>query len=384
MVRVDIDPDFYQINKDISISISIDDTETYTPAILNFEFAGCINGNNHKIDLREINLTDVKEFALFKSLKGASITNCASITNLDIYGDIENVIKNQITGDVKIALLAINATNARLENVRIVTSTISVKECEDNADNEIVGNLYVSGFFALDNSSTLTNCYIVGDNAEGIKGLTINLDVDVSIDEFVGGISAHANKTNVSGGEFDVCITNGESLIMYVGGLFGYYIGDNSDNTKCVIQNTKVNITIDEVKSLYVGGIVGFAQYVKIQNNTVTGQISYSSIGSNIDWHFGGIAGYVRSCLVYNNTVDDTNINIHVTSVGENDLYVGLIAGYLGIDIDSGLNCELKGDYSQYNDDNEKTANKTGDITLGLYGGKAGSQNVIVNKNLTE
>jgi len=372
---------YYQINKDISISISIDDTETYTPAILNFEFAGYINGNNHKIDLGEINLTDVKEFALFTSLNGASITD------LDISGNVKNDIKNQITGDVKIALLAINATNAKLENVRIVTSTISVEEYEDNNSNsyEIVrddkkgeyGHLYVAGFFAVDNGSTLTNCDIAGDDAEGIKGLTINLDIDVEGDEYIGGISAKADKTQVVNGEFDVCITNGESLIMYVGGLFGYYTGDNLNNENCTINRTQVNITINEVKSLYVGGIVGFAQYVTIQDNKVSGQINYSSI-SNIYWYFGGIAGFVESGLIYNNTVSEDDINIKVDSVGDG-LNIGLVVGYLGIDTNKSLTCELKGQYSQGPNPTDITI---GTLKLGVYGKKA--EGVDIDTSYTE
>jgi len=364
---------YYNLNKDIEIG-----SGTYNSAIFDFEFAGHIDGTkssteNYKIDLGNITLQDVQEFALFKSLNGATITN------LDISGNVENVINNQIIGDVKIALLSIDATDAILENVRIVTSEISVIEGVDNTTNEIVANLYVSGFFALDSGSTLMNCYITGDNINGIKGLTINLDVDVSIDEYVGGISAKANKTNIDGGEFDVSVINGESLIMYVGGLFGYYTGDNSNNThneSCVIQNTEVNVTINEVKSFYIGGIVGFAQYVTIQNNIVTGQISYSSI-SNINWYFGGVAGLVVSSLIYNNTVS-ANIEIIVTSVGDGNLYVGLIVGYLGIDErNSNLNCELKGNYSQIS---ERTTITTGILTLGVYGGKADSQKVIINK----
>ena len=361
---------YYKLNSDISI---ID--KTYTSAILDFEFNGYIDGTkssteNYKIDLSNIELRNVQEFALFSSLNGATITN------LDISGNIENIINNQITGDVKIALLAIDSVNTTLTNVRIITSAITVNENEENVTNEIVGNLYIAGYFAIDNNSTLTNCYIVEDGSN--RGLIINLDVDVSVDEYVGSISAYANKTHIDGGKYNVEITNQESLVKYIGGLFGYYIGDDTDNKNCLIQNTEVNILINNVNTTYIGGIVGFAKYLKIQNNTVSGNIEYTDI-SDINLYLGGIAGVVESGLIYKNTIN-AEIRIDVVSVG-NGLNIGLVVGSLSVDENKFLTCELKGDYSEISD---KTNITTGVLTLGLYGVKADSPNVSVDKNYTE
>jgi len=361
---------YYHINN----NISIDNTKTYASAILDFEFAGHIDGaksqtENYQIDLGNITLKDVQEFALFKSLNGATITN------LDISGNVENVITNQITGDVKIALLAVDSTNSTLTNVRIVTSTITIKEGVENTTYEIIGNLYVSGFFALDTGSALTNCYIVGDYANEITGLIINLDVDVSIDEYIGGISAYANITNVTGGKFNIEITNQESQIKYVGGLFAYFTGDNSNNKGCVIQNVEVDIIVKNVKVLYLGGIVGYAQYVTIQNNTVAGQIIYSGL-NNTTLYFGGVAGGVSDCLIYGNTVYSENIKITITSTVNSDFYLGLIVGSIS---QNKLNCELKGNYAEIE---KQTLITTGVLTLGVYG--AATEGVDVDISYTE
>lgn len=331
-------------------------SDSYNSAILTTEFSGVINGENKTIYFENVDLSNVKEFALFASLNGAKINN------LDLQANIVNTISS-IDADVKIAILAVNAKDSIFSNVRILNSTITIKESVINETQEINGNLYLSGFFAQDESSTLSSCRIQG-NTDTAIGLALTTNIDLSGYIYFGSVAAYANKTNVTNNcNINVEFKQSKQLIRYLGGVFGFYDGDKDDRTTGVSSST-IRFTINNIQTVYIGGVVGYANCIYINNNTIDGQISYSDVETDIT--LGGVTGVAVSSLMYNN---DINSTIEVTLKNANgSKRFGLIVGLLDVDGGSGLSSEVKGNYEDYVNNIQTTLKTNEQLELGLIG----------------
>jgi len=362
---------YYKLISDITISNTT--IEGGNASICKFDFAGKFDGENKKINITLTNLENVKEFALFNSL-----TN-AKISNLNISGNITNRISSTITGNVKIAILALNATNSEFSNVGIITSNISILETVETDAKEIEGDMYVAGFIATDNGSKFEQCKIVGEGQN--VGLTLDLDIDVLANEYVGGIAANAINTNVNAGIFNVCIKNGESQLQYVGGLFGVVKGRVSGTGDYAtypdaITGATITISITEVNALYIGGVAGYVVNMTLENNTVNGSIKYNEIAKTI--YIGGVAGYVESSSLINNSVTSATMSLKITGAN-GDKMLGLIAGCLAVS--SGNKCEVKGSYVGIDDSTTIAYNTI--LTLGICGSGNLVSGVTIVKNLS-
>ena len=346
----------YILINDITLS------SIYTSSVLNFEFAGHLNGNNKLINMGNIMLSNVKDFAIFNSLNGANIYD------LEIQANITNIITSNsaaagVNGGLRIALLAVSSNNATINNVRILNSTITLREETANTYNEVSGNVYVAGLIAQDNASNLTSVLV---------DIEVAIGVDASGDFYYGSISAVGENTIADSSTIDVLINLSKETIKYFGGAFGYYEGKTSRD--CGIKNTTVTLSMSQVYTLYSGGIVGYAKYAYLYNNTVKGSITRTNI--NTDIYFGGIVGYATSCLVQENIVTATlNVSVQTTTGTK---YLGKIAGFLDIDSEEAIACELLGNYAG---ENNTTSISVSAITLGLCGGK--NADVVINKNYT-
>lgn len=327
-----------------------------TSTVIDCEFTGTINGNNMTINLGEISLTDATEFALFKSINGGTITN------LSLQANITNSIA-QINGDVKLAILAVTANNAKLNNVIINASTITISN-----ENDYSGNVYVGGMLATDIGSSLENCLIalkITNNVKGNKCIS-----------YIAGAVAYGEETDVN---FENSITSKNSYITltasgggyfnYLGGVFGYYIGKTGQSKG--VKNATVELNFGNKKEyinmLYAGGVFGYAKYAIANDNTITGTMIHNNIVSDI--FVGGLAGTFRDGKASGNTVNATMEFTVQTMSGTQRL--GKIVGSLETDDDA--SCSLSGNYPDLEAKIDLTTGTT--LTLGVYGYKDTSVN---------
>lgn len=347
----------YYPNSYYKLINNIDITGTYSSAIIQKEFGGIILGSNCTINLGEVNLANVKEYALFKAL------NNAEIYNLDIKGNIINAI-SLIEEDVNIAILAVNANSVVLENVRVLNSNISIVESEQNSTKEINADLYLAGLICKDENSQIESCSVI---------ITTNIDVDVN-DVYVAGSISKASKTMINEGKVNVTLTSTKNTIKYFGGVVAYYVG-NPESRNIGIVGVEVELMLSNIKTLYFGGVCGYAKYALLENNTVKGDVSRLAVTGDI--FFGGMAGIASSCLVYNNNVI-ANITITIQTIAGTQR-IGKVVGSMEIDGNTSLSSELKGSYSSDKDQTSLVTNNP--LNLGLVGYKA--TGVIVDKNYT-
>lgn len=328
----------YKLIKDINV------TASSNGAIIDCAFAGTILGENFTIKMGTVSLNNATEFALFKSIDGGTITK------LSVQANIENSI-TKIENDVKLAILAVSANNATLENVRINSSSITVTDDNDSAQ-DITGKLYVGGIFAIDNSSTLTTCSAI---------FSATITADYSGYAYIGGAVASGTETNITSESVaKLTIVSAKNELRYLGGVIGYYVG-NVDQSKGV-TNSSAELNFENISIYYVGGVFGYARYALVEGNTISGTMKRENITGSI--YAGGVAGTLISGTASGNTVNSTMTFTIQTLSGTQRL--GKIVGSL--EVYNGVSCSLSGNYSSLNDKTALTTNST--LTLGCYGYK--------------
>lgn len=341
----------YKLLNDITI------TSYGNGPLLTTEFKGTIFGEGYKIDLGTISLTDVKEFALFKSLNGANIEK------LDVQANITNSISN-IEDDINMSILAVSSQSSRLTNVRVLSSSITIKDDADNAY-DMSGKTYIGGVFAKDSDSTLSGCSIE---------ISISNNFDNEDYVYFGGVVGYSLRTVVqSNSSIKSTVSYVKNDIRYLGGVAGYYLG-NDETQSTGVTNSTIELNAVNITALYTGGVFGYARTATVKNNTINGTITRQYINSNI--YFGGAVGTAVSCLMHNNAINAT-ITLSLQTISGTQR-IGLVAGSL--EIYSSAASELKGDYAILNNQTTLYANTT--LELGLYGYK--TEGVVVDKDYTE
>ena len=205
--------------------------------------------------------------------------------------------------------------------------------CENNG--EIHGNNYVGGIIGSANyvntiSSCVNNADIYGNySVGGFAGYGGNADFvnlsnknKITGNVYVGGICGNDGRfTNCKNeGKIEIVgtYTADGNIIGYIGGIAGYatYIKD-------CINTSNIENLLD--KKNYVGGIVGYL-YVS-NNNTVEGNVNegYISVNGN---YVGGIVGYLYTDITSTNakstTFRDNSNSGNILALGN---YVGGIIG---------------------------------------------------------
>lgn len=352
----------YYSNSYFKILNNINCVSNYNSIIINTAFAGTIDGNSKVLTLGNITLNNQSEFGLFKSLSGARIFN------LDIKANIVNTI-SYINSDVNIAVLAPSANSSVINEVRIVDSSIVINEETVNDEQEITGTLYIGSLFANDQNSTITACAVK---------LTISHSINAS-KIYIGGAVSSAIETNIDRISTNINMSTGKEETRFFGGVVAYYTG-NHDRTKGVINsevtiNSETEFANSQIKALYFGGVFGYAIFANISNNEVLASSNIIRRDLVTDVYIGGIVAYASSSLISNNTVLG-RIDVTIKTSSDNQC-IGKIAGFLTVDPNTNIACELLGMYTE----SELTDVNAKPITLGLCGKY--NYKVVINKNYT-
>lgn len=126
----------------------------------------------------------------------------------------------------------------------------------------------------------------------------ITLTNDIIFDDFASGIGSSSNKFS---GVFD---GNGHSVTANyatTGGTIGFI--NNADGASVKNLTIKMNVTIDASKPTYLGGLIGYAKNVSLENCAIYLDVNIANANGNI--YIGGIFGRdmggntVTNCAVY-------------------------------------------------------------------------------------
>ena len=176
-----------------------------------------------------------------------------------------------------------NMFNGSVSNVDVYFNTSSVL---DNTSMTSVG--YVGAFVAKITDSELTNLNLIGQD----NSFTINTSAKEIPVLYVGGVVGYIAK-NISISTLQNVNTD------------SYHINDsdNETNLQIIIENVNAN-TI-----LYVGGLVGYAEFISIDGGAYYGELTVGSntmyLASNV--YVGGLIGFVASKSDINNVFVNVN-----------------------------------------------------------------------------
>ena len=357
-------------------SVNVAERLSSVGAVIANEFKGTLDGKEfsiHGFNTDELAKTDtielenVAEFALFKTLKGATIKNLV-IGSPNIQLILSNMFASSTSNVVKLSLIATGANTSTLDNIQVLDLKMMIGS---SSNAQLSGQMVLTG--------------LIGESSYSvIKNSTVNFSVEVNIattgEIAVGGMIGKALDTSIADSNITFNIaTSYDNMLTYVGGTIAYFEGNEAQSTG--ISNTHATVTIKNVKSTYVGGLVGFARYIKIEGGSTSG--SYSITGINYATYVGGLVGLSQNAIITVGT-DEKGKEIHsgstmtfdVTLTSIENKFFGAIAGSLTVinninPVSYINNCYMGVDYQ------EQTTLTTAKITLGICGRKDSSVDIL-------
>lgn len=301
---------YYILMNDITLTGATLDTSTgWKPIIRGISpFTGIFNGNGYKINGLWIKSTD-EYVGLFGYIEDASIKNLGVV----IADGKEILVKQTVAGS-----------------------------------RSFIGS--IAGFVQ---SSTITNCYSVG-NISGGGGSS----------SYVGGIAGFADQSEIISCNSKGNIVSSDSGFNNVGGIVGF-----TESSKIANCYSTGNIKAESEHWNYAGGIVGEITYSSTATSSYsTGNINAVGDGCN---YAGGIAGEVRDSVITNNY----SIG-NITTGGGSWSYTGGIAG------DVGAYATVMNNYSRGNvitDGKDSTLRHAGGIAGEVYHNYLFQNNAAIN-----
>ena len=206
------------------------------------------------------------------------------------------------------------------------------------------------------------NCDISGNNVN----LTVEIENSLTLNSgsqcyYIAGLAAYSNG-GIYGGDLEekniLTLTlnhkNSNSCLDYVSGAVAY-----AENVE--IKGVDVVLDVDSTKITELGGLVGYASNTKILNSSVSGNWKFNPDYVNV--YIGGIIGRAYRVNVENVS---TFFAISNTSLKENQNLGGII-GFVDGDSDNSssiTNCLFNSNKFALN----KTEYKNNNLTLGVYG----------------
>ena len=325
---------------------TIDGQDPETGNNLNIHGFNLVQEDRKDVDL--IQLTNKSEFALFKNL------NNAKISNLDIGSEdypiiLRNSFANSIENSVKLSLIATGANNSTLENVKVRDFTIELTS--QNSSQIKAKEIQLSALIAQSYDTKLTDVEV---------NFNVKISVGYTSTVYVGGLIAKSGLAETSttieivGSHATIGEITSSGIVAYFGGLVGYHQG--TSNEDCSISSSTATITVANLQANYVGGIVGLGNNLSITGCSTTGSVTYTSLASGLT--LGGIVGSSSNAIIEGSK---TTIIFDMTIVNTSNKQLGAIAGKLSGN--SSLTYSSKEGYVGKTD-----VSKTGKITLGAYG----------------
>jgi hypothetical protein len=347
-------------------------------AIISETFSGVLNGGEEQFGISGfninyadrtdvVNLSNVNNFALFKTLNGATIKNL-TIGTENIQLILQNMFANNVANVVNLSMIATGANNSIIDTVKILNMKVVLAATGNYSIKEIVN---VAGFVVNANSTTIKN--------SNVK-LTIEVNVDCAKGAYLGGFVALVNGSNTKlencKAVFNVS-SNKDKVLSYVGGVVACFVGANQDFAK--MANVSAEVDISNISTTYQGGIVGYAKFVTIENSTTSGIMSKTNI--NYTTYIGGVVGCAQSSTIsscgteitFKTKVGNDYVDTITVSNTENK-YIGAIVGQLTNATNNADSIISDCYMTHYDPANQttvcpvQTTVTTGEITIGIYG----------------
>ena len=269
------------------------------------------------------------------------IKNCTNQANITGNKNVGGIVGSVVHDDLEITNCKNEVTTSGTEIKGVISGNenvggilgyigkkLTMTNCNNSGDVQdilqktIIDGIYIGGILGyFDNSgtnaftSTITNC----DNTGNVGGLSATN---------VGGI---IGKSYEHGLEITDCDNSGEITAKdTAGGIIAYFYGSttnkvkisNCTNTASVTTNTTIKTDSDgKMKTSYVGGLIGSANYAVIENNTVGSSASRISI-KGVSYVGGLVGGTYNYSEIKGNTVQYSDIYA--------DANAGGIAGNVG------------------------------------------------------
>ena len=233
------------------------------------------------------------------------------------------------------------------------------------------GNIYIGGLIGIAEDTTISGSII---------DVEVQFDVDFSSrNSYIGGIVANATNTTINSTstrdtsvEFSISQAHTNRTFSHIGGVVGYYVGDNDRSYG--ISKASSQVSYNNIYASNIGGIVGFISRATITDSTSNGTIAHSGI--NIDTNIGAIAGTSQSAIITGNTI---NLTFELAIMNaSSSINIGAAVGRLTTT--NSIDCQLTNCVVAYEFINETVLSSTGIDKIGLYG-YSSSNNVIVSGN---
>ncbi len=287
-------------------------TENGTYVIAN-EFSGIIDGDEKNLIIDgEIKLQNAKCFALFGKLTGTIKDLIVGDTGKSII--LSNTFGNNLSSVINLSLIAIESEGATLSNIEVQDYKIKVTT---TMDKNKLGSMYVGGLLGISKRTTITGIKI--HNIEvSIEGM-FTRDYPNSLQ--VGGIVSDAVRTKIENSYVSLKLSS-RTILDYVGGAVAYWQDSSPLNSNYGIFNTTVVFNSDAT-AYNLGGIVGFAKYILIDNSSVSGE--YSAKAISCDVNIGGIVGLGNGITI---NESGSNVDFSKVSIGqrsENQWFGGIV-----------------------------------------------------------
>ena len=170
------------------------------------------------------------------------------------------------------------------------------------------------------------------------SSVEINVNVNVgfntansSLHYYVGGFVANAENSTIAGSTASLTLNSkAGNRFDYVGAVVGKFKGEveNNGGNKTLnfgVLNSTAEINVSGINIQQLGGIVGYAEYLKLDNCSVLGQITNTNLTNSTS--IGGFVGTAKGSVIEDCAVD-ANFTIDVQIKNDVDgKYIGEIAG---------------------------------------------------------
>jgi hypothetical protein len=192
-----------------------------------------------------------------------------------------------------------------------------------------------STVFSISSASQLAGlAVLVNAGTDDFTGQTIELSNDIDLTENNWtpiGTFSNVFKGNFNGEGFEIKnmqinMTNSGSSII-AAGLFGVaYITNLLISNVGIDSSSSITVSITGSGGCSAGGIVGKAEFGKIQNCNSNANITVTS-STNASLYIGGIAGILSECAIIENCYNTGNVSANAGNETNANIYVAGIAG---------------------------------------------------------
>lgn len=359
----------------LSVNAIKDRIKDNNGGIIAEEFTGVLNGEGFSLkglsaicanETTKIN----QSYALFKDINNATIKNLNISESNENSTNLAIMFANSSSNVISLSTIAINATNAILENVIANNLVLSIQ-----ATSTIQTDGYFAGLVANATGSTFTNC-----------SAKVEIRIDASFskfngDRYIGGMVAKAESSTFSTISTTEGITSQATLkivnnksdnvkIDYVGGVVGRLLNGEISNISTTINQDSAKLVLSNF-----GGIVGCADSSTIKQCTVEGTITQNA---NVATNTGAVVGTINSGSVEDCTI---KTSYEISGSANNEFYIGYVAGFVSFDTNANdeelatiKNCNISNDFVN----GVTTKSDDGTINVGIYGKSINDQTVTI------